>query len=563
MIKSHSDLEIISLEEKQNTAQYRHRVMCCNSTACLSAGAHGVREAFEASIKREGLEPQVQVVPVGCMGLCSQGPLVAVKSRLPNQETGGKTETLYHSVNPELAETICQEHLANGKAVEAQVLSPELPFFARQQRIVLANAGEINPERIEDYIARGGYQALLQALSTMTPLEVVESIEQSGLRGRGGGGYPTGKKWRMLHEAQAESKYVVANGDEGDPGAYMDRTIMEDDPHRIIEGMTIAAYATGAQQGYLYVRAEYPVAVRRLETAIRQAKRQGLLGNKILDKDFGFSLEVRIGAGAFVCGEETALLASIEGKRGQPVLRPPYPTQRGLWQSPTMINNVETFANISSIIQKGADWFRSIGTDSSKGSKVFALAGKLNHTGLIEVPLGITLRDIVEDMGGGVAKGRNLKAVQTGGPSGGCIPEAYLDTAIDYESLQHLGSIMGSGGFIVMDNDDSMVDIAKFFMEFCRDESCGKCLPCRAGTVQMYQLLDKISKSQASLDDLARLEDLCDMVKHTSLCGLGQTAPNPVLSTLQYFRQEYLDLMTDSPPQVADKAINYEALGEG
>jgi bidirectional [NiFe] hydrogenase diaphorase subunit len=350
----------------------------------------------------------------------------------------------------------------------------------------------------------------------------------------------------MLHDAKAEKKFVVANGDEGDPGAYMDRTVMEDDPHRVIEGITLAAYAVGASEGYIYVRAEYPIAVKRLEQAIRQAKRQGLIGDNILTTAFSFDLEVRIGAGAFVCGEETALMASIEGKRGNPVLRPPYPTERGLWGYPTMINNVETFANISSIIENGAEWFSAIGTASSKGTKVFALAGKLNNTGLIEVPMGITLRDIIEEIGGGVAGGRTFKAAQTGGPSGGCIPADYLDTPVDYESLQALGSIMGSGGLIVMDESDSMVDVAKFFMQFCMEESCGKCVPCRAGTVQMYQLLEKISKGQGTQDDLIQLEELCDLVKNTSLCGLGQTAPNPVLSTLRYFKHEYLSRLHQS-----------------
>jgi bidirectional [NiFe] hydrogenase diaphorase subunit len=556
------DLGHIAQQERANEEQFHYHLMCCSSTACLSAGARVVREALETSVKAKGLDAEVQVVPVGCMGLCSKGPLVKVKSdeppdstyhRIPETHTGAGSyrvhvgeSVLYHSVTPAVAEEIVSSHVALHQPIEENVLSSELPFFKHQQKIVLANAGEINPERIEAYIARGGYRSLEKAITTMTSEGVVSEIEKSGLRGRGGGGYPTGKKWRMLFEAKAEKKFVIANGDEGDPGAYMDRTVMEDDPHRVIEGITIAAYAVGASEGYIYVRAEYPIAVKRLEQAIRQAKRQGLLGKNILTTPFNFDLEVRIGAGAFVCGEETALMASIEGKRGNPVLRPPYPTERGLWGYPTMINNVETYANISTIIDKGAEWFSGIGTPSSKGTKVFALAGKLNNTGLIEVPIGITLREIIEDIGGGIKNERQFKAAQTGGPSGGCIPAEYLDTPVDYESLQALGSIMGSGGLIVMDDSDSMVDVAKFFMQFCMDESCGKCVPCRAGTVQMYQLLEKISKGQASQDDLAQLEELCDLVRHTSLCGLGQTAPNPVLSTLRYFKQEYLDLLVDN-----------------
>jgi bidirectional [NiFe] hydrogenase diaphorase subunit len=556
------DLAQIASQEQTNDEQFHYQVMCCNSTACLSAGARAVFEKLETTVKTKGLGAEVQVVPVGCMGLCSKGPIVKVNSdkphdstyhRIPETHTSAGSyrvhvgeSVLYHSVTPALAEEIVLGHVAEHHPISENVLSSESPFFKRQQKIVLANAGEINPERIEAYIARGGYHSLEKAVTAMTPEGVVSEIEKSGLRGRGGGGYPTGKKWRMLFDARAEKKFVIANGDEGDPGAYMDRTVMEDDPHRVIEGITIAAYAVGAREGYIYVRAEYPIAVKRLEQAIRQAKRQGLLGKNILTTEFSFDLEVRIGAGAFVCGEETALMASVEGKRGNPVLRPPYPTEHGLWGFPTMINNVETYANISAIIDKGAAWFSSIGTPSSKGTKVFALAGKLNNTGLIEVPMGITLREIIEDIGGGIKNGRAFKAAQTGGPSGGCIPAEYLDTPVDYESLQALGSIMGSGGLIVMDDTDSMVDVAKFFMQFCMDESCGKCVPCRAGTVQMYQLLEKISKGQASEDDLAQLEELCDLVKHTSLCGLGQTAPNPVLSTLRYFKQEYLDLLLDN-----------------
>lgn len=462
-------------------------------------------------------------------------------------EHGGQ-ETLYEGVTPQLAEAIVDEHLAVGSALQDHVLSLEEPFFVRQKRIVLENAGEINPERIEDYVARGGYTALSKALFEMTPEEVCQQIRASGLRGRGGAGYPTGTKWDVLRAAPGETKYVIANGDEGDPGAYMDRSVMEDDPHRVLEGLTLAGYATGASQGFLYVRAEYPLAVRRLEQAIRQARRHGLLGKGILDSTFDFTIEIRIGAGAFVCGEETALIASIEGKRGNPRVRPPYPTAEGLWGAPTMINNVETLANVATIIRNGPEWFASIGTESSKGTKVFALAGKLNRTGLIEVPMGITLREIIFEIGGGIPGAQAFKAVQTGGPSGGCIPAQSLDTPVDYESLQALGSIMGSGGMIVMDERSCMVDVAKFFMSFCVDESCGKCIPCRAGTVEMLALLDKISRGEAIPAELALLEELCDMVKHTSLCGLGQSAPNPVLSTLRYFQEEYQAHLRGSCP---------------
>jgi bidirectional [NiFe] hydrogenase diaphorase subunit len=431
------------------------------------------------------------------------------------------------------------------KPVERLVCPSDMSFFTKQYKIVLENSGVIDPEKIEDYIARDGYTALARVLEDMSPQDVIDEITRSGLRGRGGAGYPTGLKWSTVAKAGGSRKFVICNADEGDPGAFMDRSVLESDPHRVLEGMAIAAYAVGASQGYLYVRAEYPLAVKRLRTAIRQAERLGLLGNNICGTTFSFHVDIRLGAGAFVCGEETALIASIEGKRGQPRPRPPYPAEYGLWGYPTLINNVETFANVAPIIRNGGDWFASIGTEKSKGTKVFALAGRVRNTGLIEVPMGITLREIIFDIGGGIPDGHKFKAVQTGGPSGGCIPEQYLDMPVDYESLAKVGSIMGSGGMIVMDETSCMVDVAKFFMDFCVTESCGKCVPCRVGTAQMYHLLDKISSGQATMDDLALLEELCDMVKYTSLCGLGQTAPNPVLSTLQYFRDEYIAHIVD------------------
>jgi bidirectional [NiFe] hydrogenase diaphorase subunit len=526
-----TELAAMAADAQHHLQHYRCRVMACASSACLASGAAAARGALERSVKAHGLEAEIQVSPSGCLGLCSQGPLVKVCE--------GERKTLYQKVTPALAEAIVADHLVAGRALEGHTLSGELPFFVRQKRIVLENAGEINPERLEEYVARGGYGALAKALFELSPEGVCAEIRASGLRGRGGAGYPTGAKWELLRAAEGEVKYVIANGDEGDPGAYMDRSIMEDDPHRVLEGMIIAGYATGATEGFIYVRAEYPLALRRLEQAIRQARRQGLLGKNILGSDLSFDIAIRIGAGAFVCGEETALIASVEGKRGTPRVRPPYPTEAGLWGAPTMINNVETLANVAPIVRHGAAYFASVGTDKSTGTKVFALAGKLNYTGLIEVPMGITLREIVFEIGGGIPDERSFKAVQTGGPSGGCIPAAYLDTPVDYESLQALGSIMGSGGMIVMDEGSCMVDVAKYFMAFCVDESCGKCIPCRAGTVEMLSLLNKIGRGEASAAEVALLEELCDMVRHTSLCGLGQSAPNPVLSTLRYFRDEY------------------------
>jgi bidirectional [NiFe] hydrogenase diaphorase subunit len=461
------------------------------------------------------------------------GPLVAVEPE----------GIVYRGVMPEDAPEIVG---SLGKKPVSRLEPPSaLPSARRQLKVVLENSGQIDPERVEDYIAAEGYTALLKALTTMTPAEIIEEVVRSGLRGRGGAGFPTGLKWTTVGKAVGERKFVICNADEGDPGAFMDRSVLESDPHRVLEGMAIAAYAIGASQGYIYVRAEYPLAVKRLRAAIHQAERQHLLGNSIADTTFGFHAEVRLGAGAFVCGEETALIASIEGKRGLPRPRPPYPAQQGLWGCPTLINNVETFANIPPIIRNGGDWFAGIGTDKSKGTKVFALAGRVNNTGLVEVPMGITLREIVFDIGGGVPEGRRFKAVQTGGPSGGCIPEQFLDMPVDYESLSQVGSIMGSGGMIVMDETSCMVDVARYFMDFCMTESCGKCIPCRVGTVHMYDLLTKIAEGTASDADLALLEGLCGLVRDTSLCGLGQTAPNPVVSTLRYFRHEYLTHIRD------------------
>jgi bidirectional [NiFe] hydrogenase diaphorase subunit len=469
------------------------------------------------------------------MRLCCQGPLVQVDPQ----------GALYERVAPEDAASLVGT--IRGEPTSVLRGDPNHPFFTEQLSIVLANSGRVDPERVQSYIAAEGYQALHDVLRELTPKEVVDEIIQSGLRGRGGAGYPTGLKWATVAKTGNSQKYVICNADEGDPGAFMDRSVLESDPHSILEGMAIAGYAVGANQGFVYVRAEYPLAISRLQMAIKQAKQLGLLGSGIFESPFSFNIDLRIGAGAFVCGEETALMASIEGKRGTPRPRPPFPAESGLWGCPTLINNVETFANIPSIIRRGANWFSSIGTEKSKGTKVFALAGKITNTGLIEVPMGTPLRQIVERMGGGAPDGGRIKAVQTGGPSGGCIPAEALDTPVDYESLTKLGSIMGSGGMIVMDDSTRMVDVARFFMEFCMDESCGKCIPCRTGTVQMFRLLSKILDRRATARDLRQLEELCDLVKNTSLCGLGQTAPNPVLSTLRFFRGEYEQLLQLDP----------------
>lgn len=556
---NNSKLEKLAQAERERQANLDKRIFCCKSTACLSSGADVVQMTLEQTLtNKQGDEQTCEIVGTGCMGLCSHGPLVRVEA----QE---HEPVLYEEVTAVLAKEIIDHHVTtqtsnkkNGrsakphdylhrrtkdKSLERHSLPLDTPFFTKQVRIVLSETGRINPESLDDYLAHGGYQGLAQVLSSMTPEQVCEEILESGLRGRGGAGFPSGIKWNFVREEDKSQKYVIVNGDEGDPGAYMDRTIMEADPHRVLEGMIICAYAVGATKGYLYIRGEYPIAIQRINMAIRSARRRKVIGRGILGTDFDFVPEVRIGAGAFVCGEETALMNSIEGQRGIPHIRPPYPSKSGLWQAPTVINNVETMANVPSIIKNGADWYANIGTEKSKGTKVFALTGQLRNTGLIEVPMGITLGEIVNEIGGGISGGGEFKAAQTGGPSGGCIPKEFLDSPVDYESLAELGSIMGSGGLVIIDDSTSMPEFARFFMDFCVDESCGKCVPCRIGTVQMRFLLDKILSGEATEADLDKLEKLCYYVKSASLCGLGQSAPNPVLSTLRYFRYEYEALL--------------------
>lgn len=529
------DLEKTAAHAKAQMGQKR-RLLVCAGAGCISCGSGETLSTLQKLVKERGLETQVEVVPTGCMGACQKGPLVHLSN----------DDIVLQAIAPSEAGAVVDQVVGGGPVSPKHKLysarepdAPDAHFFQKQQKVVLENCGRINPESIEEYIAVGGYRALHTMLSEMTPDGVVAEIKKSGLRGRGGAGYPTGLKWETVAKMVNSQKYVICNADEGDPGAFMDRSVLEGDPHRVLEGMVVAGFAVGANKGFVYVRAEYPLAIKRLEQAIKTARREGLLGREIFRTGFSFDVEIRIGAGAFVCGEETALIASIEGRRGQPRPRPPYPAESGLWEKPTLINNVETFANIAPILAKGGEWFSKIGTPKNSGTKVFALAGKIRNTGLIEVPMGITLREIIFDIGGGIPAGRRFKAVQTGGPSGGCIPEAHLDTKVDYESLQVLGSIMGSGGFIVMDDTSCMVDVARFFMEFCMDESCGKCVPCRVGTKHMHDLLDKICAGRAVPGDLDLLEELAPMVKATSLCGLGMTAPNPLLSTLRYFRDEY------------------------
>ena len=519
----------------------RSHVLICGGTGCTSSGSHKLMEHFEKSIKEKGLEQEVKVVRTGCFGLCEMGPVVVVYPE----------GAFYARVKEENVDEIVSEHLMKGRVVTSLLYHDKtsahhaitslenVDFYKKQMRVALRNCGAIDPENIDEYIAVDGYKGLTKALTQMTPEEVIAEVLKSGLRGRGGAGFPTGKKWEFTAKAQGDQKYVCCNADEGDPGAFMDRSILEGDPHAVIEAMAIAGYAVGATQGYIYVRAEYPIAVQRLEIAIKQAREYGLLGENILDTGFNFDLDIRLGAGAFVCGEETALMTSIEGKRGEPRPRPPFPAVKGLFQKPTLLNNVETYANIAQIIDKGADWFASIGTERSKGTKVFALGGKITNTGLVEVPMGTTLREIIYDIGGGCPGGKAFKAVQTGGPSGGCLPAALLDTQIDYDNLIAAGSMMGSGGMIVMDEDNCMVDIARFFLDFTVDESCGKCPPCRIGTRRMLEILQRITNGQGQDGDIERLETLAYNIKNTALCGLGQTAPNPVLSTLRYFRHEY------------------------
>ncbi len=532
-----AELRHMAEEERERQKRLRCRVMVCAGTPCLSAGALTVLESLRDALEESRLDAEIEAVASGCMGPCSRGPLVKVRQQ-------GKKEIIYERVTPDLARQILFSLVKGRRPPTVSALPPDLPFLARQQKVVLTNSGSIDPERIEDYVAAGGYGALAHALHEMTPDDVCREVSASGLRGRGGGGYPTGVKWNLARKAPGERKYVVANGDEGDPGAYMDRSIMESDPHRVLEGMALAGYAIGAEQGFIYVRGEYYLAGRRLEAAIRAAERMGLLGSRVLGSNFNFRIDIRTGAGAFVCGEETSLMASIMGRRGQPRQRPPYPAQRGLWGCPTLINNVETLATVSAIVGKGAGWYGGFGSAGSKGTKVYALAGQVEIAGLIEVPMGTTLREVVFDIGGGIPGGKRFKAAQSGGPSGGCIPASCLDTPLDYESMARIGTIMGSGGLIIMDETSCMPDVASFFLDFCRDESCGKCVPCRVGTVEMHRLLRRITSGTATMDDLARLEELCELVGATSLCGLGMTAPNPVLSTLRYFRDEYLEHIT-------------------
>jgi bidirectional [NiFe] hydrogenase diaphorase subunit len=526
------DLPRIAEAEHAAAKDFDHTIHVCVAAGCLSQHSDQVVQGLEHRMQENGLT-RCRVKGVGCMGLCSAGPLLSVRPE----------GTLYQTVTPDDAAAIIDS--LQSEPVHRLVCPTDRPFFTKQIKIVLANSGEIDPERLEDYLAVEGYQQFAHVLTELSPGQVIDQISRSGLRGRGGAGYPTGLKWGTVAKSRGPNKFVICNADEGDPGAFMDRSVLESDPHRVLEGMAIAAYAVGANEGYIYIRAEYPLAIKRLQTAIRQAERVKLLGNGILGTAFAFHIHLRLGAGAFVCGEETALIASIEGKRGQPRPRPPFPAESGLWHAPTLINNVETYANIAPIIANGPEWFAGIGTERSKGTKVFALAGKIVNTGLIEVPMGTPLRTIIHEIGAGIPEGHNFKAVQTGGPSGGCIPAAHLDTPVDYESLTSLGSIMGSGGMIVMDEYSCMVDVARYFMEFCMSESCGKCVPCRVGTAEMFELLSRIVQGRASNADMTLLQELCETVKYTSLCGLGQSAPNPVLSTIKYFENEYVAHIAD------------------
>ena len=540
---------------------YRSHVLVCGGTGCTSSGSPRIIEKLEKEIKAQGLADEVGVVKTGCFGLCALGPIMIVYPE----------GSFYSMVQEDDIPEIVSEHLLKGRVVtrllydETTKTDKILPlnetnFYKKQKRVALRNCGVINPEDIEEYIGTGGYEALGTVLTEKTPEDVIQILLDSGLRGRGGAGFPTGLKWKFAAANDADQKYVCCNADEGDPGAFMDRSVLEGDPHVVLEAMTIAGYAIGASQGYIYVRAEYPIAVKRLEIAIGQAREYGLLGKNIFDSGFDFDIELRLGAGAFVCGEETALMTSIEGNRGEPRPRPPFPALKGLFEKPTILNNVETYANIPQIIVNGPEWFASMGTEKSKGTKVFALGGKINNTGLVEIPMGTTLREIVEEIGGGVPNGKKFKAAQTGGPSGGCIPAEHFDVPIDYDNLIEIGSMMGSGGLIVMDEDNCMVDISKFFLEFTVDESCGKCTPCRVGTRRMLEILEKITKGQATMEDLDKLEELCYHLKSNSLCALGQTAPNPVLSTLHYFRDEYIAHIVDKkcPAGVCKDLLHYK-----
>ena len=544
---------------------YRSQVLICGGTGCTSSGSDKIAKRLQEEIDKNGLTDEVMVVRTGCFGLCALGPIMIVYPE----------GTFYSMVKEDDIAEIVSEHLLKGRVVTRLVYDEtigeneikslkETDFYKKQHRIALRNCGVINPECIDEYIGRNGYEALGKVLKTMTPDEVIQTILDSGLRGRGGGGFPTGKKWQLARNLvkDADQKYVCCNADEGDPGAFMDRSVLEGDPHVVIEAMAIAGYAIGATQGYIYIRAEYPIAVQRLQIAINQAREYGLLGKNIFDSGFDFDLDIRLGAGAFVCGEETALMTSIEGNRGEPRPRPPFPAESGLFKKPTVLNNVETYANIPQIILNGADWFASMGTEKSKGTKVFALGGKIHNTGLVEVPMGTTLREVIYEIGGGIPNGKAFKAAQTGGPSGGCIPAEHLDIPIDYDNLIAIGSMMGSGGLIVMDEDNCMVDIAKFFLQFTVDESCGKCTPCRIGTKRLYEMLEKITSGNATMEDLDKMEKLCYYIKNNSLCGLGQTAPNPVLSTLRYFKNEYIAHVQDKkcPAGVCQDLLTYKII---
>jgi NADP-reducing hydrogenase subunit HndC len=539
---------------------YRSHVLVCGGTGCTSSGSTKIIESLQAEITKNGLKEEVAVVQTGCHGLCALGPIVIIYPEA----------AFYAMVKVEDIPEIVSEHLLKGRIV-SRLLYKEMvteegikslndtDFYKKQHRIALRNCGVINPENIDEYIGTNGYEALGKVLTEYSPDQVIQTILDSGLRGRGGGGFPTGLKWKLAKGNDADQKYVCCNADEGDPGAFMDRSVLEGDPHVVLEAMAIAGYAIGATQGYIYVRAEYPIAVERLEIAINQAREYGLLGKNIFNSGFDFDVDIRLGAGAFVCGEETALMTSIEGNRGEPRPRPPFPAQKGLFQKPTILNNVETYANIPQIILNGPEWFAAMGTEKSKGTKVFALGGKINNTGLVEIPMGTPLREVIDEIGGGIPNGKKFKAAQTGGPSGGCIPAEHFDIPIDYDNLISIGSMMGSGGLIVMDEDNCMVDIAKFFLEFTVDESCGKCTPCRIGTKRLYEILEKITKGQGTMEDLTKLEDLCYYIKENALCGLGQTAPNPVLSTLRYFKDEYVAHVIDKkcPAGVCKALLSY------
>lgn len=542
----------------------RSHVLICGGTGCTSSGSPAIRAHLEKELAAHGLSDEIKVVQTGCFGLCALGPIMIVYPE----------GTFYSRVTEADVTEIVEEHLLKGRVVDRLVYNEPAPgnekhevaslsdtgFYKTQLRVALRNCGVINPEDIEEYIGVDGYQALGKVLTEMTPAEVIDLMKRSGLRGRGGAGFPTGLKWEFAAKNVCDEKYVICNADEGDPGAFMDRSVLEGDPHAVLEAMAIAGYAIGAHHGYIYVRAEYPIAVKRLEIAIGQAREYGLLGENIFDSGFDFDIDIRLGAGAFVCGEETALITSIEGNRGEPKNKPPFPANKGLFGQPTIINNVETLANIPQIIVKGPEWFASMGTETSKGTKVFALGGKITNTGLVEIPMGTTLREIIYDIGGGIPGGKAFKAAQTGGPSGGCIPAKHLDTPIDYENLKAIGSMMGSGGLIVMDEDNCMVDVARFFLEFTVDESCGKCVPCRIGTRRLLELLNKITEGNGTLEDIDKMEELCHYIQKNALCALGQTAPNPVLSTLKYFREEYEAHVAEKrcPAGVCKKLLHYE-----